>query len=295
MENPFKGIGFKALRSVQRGVKIPDRLWHYTPAQSAIGIIGSSKIWLTDAAFLNDGSELKWGLQVFDVVQKEISTDLPDDVNAEISRIRNEALRLLSFHGALVFCMCEEPNLLNQWRYYGRDIVPYSIGFDPVTLSELDQYNFNVQLIKMEYSTERQQKIIRRIIELIAEGLGEFGSLSDETATQYRKYAAYELLQAIFRFKNNAFEAEREWRLVTQYTEIMLKRVEINYRSNNLGIVPYVEMHKSDPNMKNLPIREIYIGPTPYPESSKLGLNSFLANKNYGYVKTFQSTIPIRQ
>lgn len=295
MENPFEGIGVKAMNSVRPPKDIPNRLWHYTSTDGAIGIIGESKIWFTDAAYMNDGSELRWGLQILDSVRKELSKDLPNEVNSELSIIQEEALRLLSFHGALVFCMCEKPNLLNQWRYYGRDIVPYSIGFDPVLLCQKDLYNFNSQLVRMEYNKKIQKDVLKKIIDTVKETLTSTKNLSDDDAQKIRRYAAYEFLNVLMRFKHSSFESELEWRLVTQYTELMKRDTKLRYRSSNLGVVPYVEMKKIDDSEKNLPIREVCIGPTPFPDVSKLGLNSFLSDKNYDYVRTFQSTIPLRQ
>ncbi len=39
----------------------PDHLYHYTDARGLIGIVTQAVLWATDAEFLNDAQELKYG------------------------------------------------------------------------------------------------------------------------------------------------------------------------------------------------------------------------------------------
>lgn len=44
--------------------KAPDGLWHYTDAGGLQGILGGDELWATDTRFLNDATEVHYGLDV---------------------------------------------------------------------------------------------------------------------------------------------------------------------------------------------------------------------------------------
>lgn len=131
--NPFAGIARKALDQ-HRTSELPKELFHYTTATGLLGIIGQNSLWFTDSMFLNDSSEVLWGVQVVTDVANTLSKSLEPPsaslVQDVISRLRQISIP----NRAAVFCLCEERNLLNQWRDYGRDVVSYSLGFDPAKL-----------------------------------------------------------------------------------------------------------------------------------------------------------------
>ena len=50
------------------------------------------------------------------------------------------------------------PDLLNQWRDYGRDVVPYCFELDVNGVLQID-WSFQVELVQMIYE-ERDQKLV---------------------------------------------------------------------------------------------------------------------------------------
>src|SRR6266446_2759653 len=53
----------------------PGELWHYTDAAGINGILQEGQLWLSDAAFLNDRSELSRAVDAAEEVLEEIISD----------------------------------------------------------------------------------------------------------------------------------------------------------------------------------------------------------------------------
>lgn len=108
------------------------------------------------------------------------------------------------------------------------------------------------------------------------------------------------------RIKDSGFSDERERRILAQVSPHWKY---VLHRPGRFGLIPYVELglpvggtipsHRSfrpdgRPEMKRLPIRQINIGPTPFPEEARFGLQQLLNFKGYDDVKVGVSRIPYR-
>src|ERR1035441_9565471 len=56
-------------------VDVPAVLYHYTTAEGLLGILNEQAFWATDCEFLNDSSEMRYGLQLFTHKLREYATD----------------------------------------------------------------------------------------------------------------------------------------------------------------------------------------------------------------------------
>jgi hypothetical protein len=121
----------------------PEVLYHYTTAQGLLGIVEGAALWATNADFLNDARELKYGRQeLYDALRKradELSPEEPEVAGAKYSQaaVMRSAVDHLSpggifarreHHVVYVACFCEEGDLLSQWRGYGAP-GGYAVGF----------------------------------------------------------------------------------------------------------------------------------------------------------------------
>lgn len=274
----------------------PELLWHYTSSSGLLGIIESNTLRFSDSIFMNDGSELIHGLQLLNLVIEEFVNDKPEDHKAIASRLMNLVAQTLDQSGSIIFCMCEESNLLNQWRDYGRDVVPYCIGFDSGALLIPGEYNFDSYLVNVIYDIDVQRRILRTLCERIYEmalKIPNVDSIDENEAEPYYIDAAIQFSSIILRLKNPAFAAEKEWRLIAHRPDVS-RRVKQQFRASPLGVIPFYEWNRRG-RERQLPIRQVVVGPSPYGQISDLALKQFLRERGYEDTATFYSKIPIRK
>jgi hypothetical protein len=202
--------------------------------------------------------------------------------------------RLVEMHISdrpVVFCLCEQPNLLNQWRDYGRDVVPYCLGM--TTSSLLDPASgFPVVLLKLIYNEEHQRDLLRHLVDDLYRLAMERspGRLQPNDRAKLIDELVAEVRSLVLHYKHPAFSAEQEWRLVA--FSVGLVGQTIQFRPSTLGVVPYFQRRPRE-GVK-LPITRVWVGPSPYAEVSRNGLNIYLGTKGYGQVQTEASSIPKR-
>ena len=291
--NIFQGMGNEVIAEFRGRPAVPQYLYHYTSAAGFMGIMGNDSIWYSDAAYMNDGSEIMHGFKILRIVLDEYMREKSD----EEKEIAQELLRRLEaqafFYRQVIFCLCEQDNLLNQWRDYGRDIVPYSIQFDIRGLVAADGWNFRPVLLPLIYDHNNQINVTRSLIDRIYQRATELKPEERDTeAKQNGLYnmAVAEIQWVLYQFKNEAFAAEKEWRMMglTPFIKQAPK-----FRASNLGVVPYYEWKRTTED-RRLPITKVTVGPSPYAQVSDLALKQFLKVRNYE-VPTEYSTIPIRR
>ena len=275
---------------------IPEKLWHYTSSEGLLGIIQNHSLRFSDTSFVNDGSELAYGFSVF----REIAENYKETLSQDHKHLGDDVIagteNILNRSGAVVFCMSEKPNVLNQWRDYGADIVPYCIGLSVNGIQPTEGFDFTAYLIKIIYDQKTQQDLMAALMSSIyssAKKIEGFGTLSDNDAKPYIEGAAIQFAGLILHYKNPAFEAEQEWRLVAHF-QLLLNQVKPGYRTSNLGVVPFFDWHRSGTD-KLLPITDVIVGPSPYGMVSEYALKGFLDQNGYGSANTFYSQIPIRR
>jgi hypothetical protein len=289
---PFKGTAQQIIEKESPISSIPQKLYHYTSSDGLKGMVEWNRIRMGDTAFLNDGSELTYGLEIFNHCVADFSKRRSVYDKDILQQVVDQVHRDYSGHRGIVFCLSEENNLLNQWRDYGKDVTSYSLEFDTAGLTD-NNWNFIGTLVRMIYS---QKKQIRMMKTLISRMHREFVSLKkmpgyiDKHADELKMRASAELSWLLYRFKNPAFEAEREWRVLA-LIPFVLGKANLKFRTSSLGVIPYFEWERA--KELKLPISLITVGPSPYGNISNQALNIFLEAKGY-QVDTRFSLIPIR-
>ncbi|NSZ83436.1 DUF2971 domain-containing protein [Agrobacterium tumefaciens] len=274
---------------------IPSKLYHYTSSEGLLGIISNNNFRFSDSRFLNDGSENYTAQNIAALAIESYRNDHPE-VQKEVGDRLLEAIReAVNTLIPVVFCMSSQNNLLNQWRDYGKDVVPYSLEVDVSSLYDNRIYDFPVYLVKVIYDATEMIAICHDFFLGIHRAVNEIypdGSPSPEEEDKLYEGAALEFVALSLSFKNPAFEAEQEWRLVTTTVDLRNQGVARRYRSSNLGVVPYFQWGRKDG--KSLPISLVTVGPSPYSRVSDLALKEFLDDNGYECETVF-STIPIRR
>ena len=110
----------------------PEILYHYTTTAGLIGILSNRGIWATDSWFLNDSSEVRYGLGIVRARLNRYSkqADRPEPEQSALKGAMGILeLDLSSVMRSLVACFSAHDDQLSQWRAYsgGGGV---ALGFD---------------------------------------------------------------------------------------------------------------------------------------------------------------------
>jgi len=248
-----------------------DLLFHYTTLDGLLGILETWNLWATDVRYLNDFREfaneadlLTRGEQrALELIANDPEEIAPDSVH-EIRRHIQGMVFVMKHKsndargGTYVACLCENGDLLSQWRGYGQAGV--SLGFSRDALSTLPPLpnpplptrqieegavwvggadmgdSFRPRLVKVLYGDPGPEHI-----DEFAQSLVEAARLlAAEGGSGRQAKVETDAMALVAQFKDAAFEAEAEHRLVVNgsWASFALDR----FRVGPLGIVPYVEI-----------------------------------------------------
>lgn len=214
--------------------KIEDRitgtLWHYTTAEGFKGIIESNEIWMTNALFVNDKTELRASFENDDIF-KDIQFK-----NTDFNVFKSES-REVDVDDCYLASFSKKDDSLGQFRSYGN----YCIGFDPKKLK-----NNKSSLYKCVYKIADIKKwIISR--DKLKEWQNE--CFDNEEGQYYKISAFYDVLFARrAKFKDKHYESEKEirllvvsnssWGVSSQSPTLFCEQPSIYFRDHDLFNVP---------------------------------------------------------
>ena len=271
-------------------------LYHYTSVEVLQKIYETRKLHATHAAYFNDGSEIRLGLQVlWDLIETKIKTAtgrelgfltwLRDFVRAES----------WSFPRVFMLCFSEQRNLLSQWRGYtppGRGVC---IGFRHDMLTMRAQ-RAGWQWLSCSYLEASHRSWMGAYLSLfLKEALENVDICSvDEVARTVWERNVAHLFACAAHVKDKAFAEEREWRFVSPPT--MTQDKSVKFRVGRYSLVPFLEFDLIDAELPTLPLYEIVVGPTPDPRSALHAIMSMQLSVRYSdHTRVEPSGIPYRE
>jgi hypothetical protein len=298
----FKKISAK----IFSGTSLPDILYHYTNTQGFFGITESDELWLSHVAYMNDYSELSYGINLIKRVIHSMKEELEKRNIYKWVNFSNESVSSLfeSTFQPYIICFSEKGNLLSQWRAYGE--CGFSLGFKANFLKSLRLVNQSIKytqlaLRRVIYEEKKQINIVKEILHMICECYDRniVEQLTEQEATNNPNYVfIFSILidafvDIITWFKHPSFAEENEWRLIYQMFvppindghELFTVRV----KGNNL--VPYIAI---DNNEEKLPLTKVFHGPSQNTILTMKALNYRLSQKKYINVETIGANIPLR-
>lgn len=153
------------------------------------------------------------------------------------------------------------------------------------------------------YNKEQQDALARQYLARVRSYVADPGLQTNDGAEEISD-VMLNFDRQLQMFKDEAFKDEQEKRIVCALQQ-PLSRCFVKFRTGKYGIVPYVELGVpvEEPEvadsalprpMQNLPIMEIAVGPTPYPEAAVQGVTQLLMSSGYGYLDVIPSKIPFR-
>ena len=102
-------------------------IYHYTDLNAAISIAKKGEVWLTDYRFLNDKEEFITGYEVllealdeYQDSEKKYPHGFTEDITRALEFIRGESFQQLERNNIFVASFSHVPDLLGQWRNYGK-------------------------------------------------------------------------------------------------------------------------------------------------------------------------------
>ena len=286
----------------------PDLLWHYTDAGGLLGIVGHERMWATQTSFLNDSTELAYGVEL---VTKAMATYDPQYLKEGTARFLEDVFdpqraslpRWLDANlDVYVTCFCEDGDLLSQWRAYaGRDNAGgYAIGMgtDPPMQGwpQESPGDHDVAIRRVLYDPVEQEAACHELIDTLVPIID-----ADPEDRELQKSFAHNLLSGVVEFaswcKDPAFEEEHEWRIVYVRNNDSSK-LPVHHRMSRGLLVPYVELELPcpvEPLRGHLPLQSIRLGPGPEPALKLRGVQTFLSNfPHFADVRLEGSTAPLR-
>lgn len=246
MAPPVSGQGRFTLRRT---------LFHYTAAGSFHNIVTSGVMWATNFSFLNDPSEINYGLNL---VREHLSVRASHEQG--IRRAFLEAvlgnLRLEALPEVYVCCFTGREDDLSQWRAYGNAATArYSIGFDAEELRDRAAVCEGATLGEVIYDrsvqVDRLANMTARALHFITDESVDFNDLDGFAATAASQYAA--LLPLL---KSDAFSVEQELRVIIEVSERNDDRVRFDTARGT--IKPFIPLPLATPDAR-IPIRSVHV------------------------------------
>lgn len=231
-----------------------------------------------------------------------------DGIDARAKERLQESIALMErlFDG-LGFCLSEDGDLLSQWRGYADDAKGVAIGFNHSYLKTLQSareknmpgfniYRAQYDTGKHDADVEPTYRELRRLIDAGAFKLRGSWSLLDsrtpeevaaddtkiETTHTALIFKLLELFPKLYELKAQAFREEREWRLVSIFSDSSDEQCQ--FRASRGRVIPYREFVLKDLGFP--PIAEVVLGPKH--ETPPQVVQSLLKRAGYG-------EIPIRR
>lgn len=205
-------------------------LHHYTNVAGMRGILESSSLWASDARYLNDATELLYAVRLIDDVAEKVvrSFDTGESFTARLPHRRgfarnlfiNEEFTQFDARGPVPFVasLCEDDDLLSQWRGYAKNDLGYSLGFSSHSLTPRGALPRQTFLRKVIYDPDQQRRHVRTIVERWLETLARLNrdGVAVERSLPYPALWGLQeaLLEPLLCYKHPSFCEEREWRLI---------------------------------------------------------------------------------
>lgn len=253
------------LRALEAFSKVDpiDYIYHYTTIESLESILSSKEIRFSDCRYLNDFREISYGVDIvkglIDEKLKEVASLKKRKILLERRLLRlQEKMDASRFPNNYIFCLCENGNLLSQWRGYSRESCPVALKIK-INKAGKQSKRVTTYLFKVIYDKKIQHKLVSAIIEnhlkiKFKDSVQEFLHLSS---------VLWGLYIATIYFKDASFQEEKEWRYV--YADYSPGRNDdnINFIKKKMFYLPYLNFKFSElfPNTKSNPIKEIIVGP----------------------------------
>jgi len=264
--------------------------YHYTTIKALRGIVESNTLWVSNAMFLNDSSEVKYARKVIEETIKENK-----EIENEVIKIIENFIQDIIDNSEQIFVLSTSNNKDSQllWSNYSR-LDGYCLGFDFSKVwdrmylksndndKKINKLNFkqNISIDKVIYNKKEQKEFIREPLLIINKF---YKNNPQKELSRFKHYFFHVLMM----FKNPKFKHEEEFRIVFYLPEY---EKYVDYYVSNGILIPYIEINFE----QKIPLKYIKIGPRNNVDIAIASIESFLQSNGFENVEVTKSDIPLR-
>jgi hypothetical protein len=243
----------------------PPVLFHYTTQVGVLGILENNCLWATEARYLNDSSEYSYGLDLITEVLRERSLAATcqderhrfDDILGTMPTVKPMNVCVAS--------LSEEGDLLSQWRAYGGSSGGFAVGLRAQVIRDVAHEQM-FYLVKCIYTPAEQHKVVNDLIEEFRERM----NASADWGVKEQGGGVASASRLALMLKNESFEQEREWRLMSMPKMFS----ELRFRQGMSMMVPFVNFALG--SNRNVYLDSITVGPAPHAELAAASVQMLL-------------------
>jgi hypothetical protein len=263
-------------------------LYHYTSPDGLLGIVAGQSIHATNYSYLNDSSEMGYGLGIVDAcIKRRIVRDAA--LRGLLSKVRDVIATVSPLSETYVACFTTRRDDLSQWRGYGAaNVDRYCVGFAHRHLSLTPESSgndiialFQPYLRQVICSANRQRMEVETRLDYMIEHPPRKPKSTSRLAAvafAHELHIALALINLALTLKNPAFKAESEWRWVI--TGVDRAGASVHFAVRSGGVRPYLKLKPVNP-IRELPIVEVIVLPHRDPPQAIKATQMLLAQKHY--------------
>jgi hypothetical protein len=291
--------------------------FHYTNAQALISIVENNELWLSEATFLNDRTEVRHGESQATARLEQAIKDSDHSGVAAMFREAGELFRIKAPPDVYVACFSWDGDDLGQWRAYGDAGVSIELEHGPLMFG----YSSESSMMEVRYEPSEQDWIFEEVLKSYAAAYAQ--DLSDPlpppepdhrlTVEEERTICAAAVYHALWRqivaCKEETFKRDREVRYIYtahDFSDSARSWYPVHqtpqFRVQSGRIVPYLTSNRLDfANMKpvgevpKLPIKSVRIGPRDDQQILERGVRKLLDAYGYREVPVMLSNTSLRR
>jgi hypothetical protein len=285
----FADIEQACIRASSRMVESPDLLFHYTSAESLLGIVETGSLWASQIRYLNDAAELLYSVRLAADVLDVAIPRRPEPLRSALAAARESLIHAEAERFFYIGAFSEDGDLLSQWRAYGDAGGGYAVG---IRMAEVRRLSAFPMVRKVDYEEERQRRLIEAMVTTAIEAVGD--PAAEESVYSALRALAADLAVAGAFFKHWSFKEEREWRALRIAAE---QDEAIEFRAAAGIIVPFVPipLHEEESGGRShTPIGQVVCGPTLQPTLSRRAVDLLLRGRGYKGYQVRSSRVPLR-
>jgi len=263
-------------------------LFHYTSAESFLGILDSDSLWASQLRYLNDAAELVYANELIaDVLSARLKRCSKNMQN--VLQSVGEILPQVEYESYLYAAsFSEDGDLLSQWRAYGDAGGGYAVG---VRIRDVHPTALSPLVRKVEYDEAAQRAIVEGMVCRLPSDVETPDTVTLGLAG--RELMADLALAGVF-FKHGSFHEEKEWRALT----IAMKTDRsILFRAAGGIIVPFVPVSlrtQLGSNPGRIPLGRVVCGPTLQATLSRRAVSLALNLHGHESCEVQASRVPLR-
>jgi hypothetical protein len=279
--------------------------WHYTTWDGLKGILGSSTLWATSFAYLNDERELSRAAELFNAaVTGERESVAPGFFG---TRHATDPIWVTSFSAAF--------DSLPQWRAYTTGIGGFAIGFSGRALQSLAP-NYRGRFAECLYTEDRQRSVIEDYAAPVRAQMADSKKILDDPATTPQRRSNAMKGSTLFRrhqfdlfyerapeIKDPSFASEEEWRIICRGPFVHVRddwTIDRGFHTKGSMLAPHIELQLPDQTADS-PIGGIMVGPGPHLSLNTDSINRLLTltskktgNPHFELIPVATSNVPYR-